>query len=62
MLLMADLANTKCCKNLKNDRNPSKWIVSSESTQRNLPFCASGKSSISMVRVKPASAQITTLP
>ena len=27
MLLVADLANTKWCKNLENDRNPGTWVL-----------------------------------
>ena len=34
MLLVANLANTKWCKNLKNDWNPGTWVYSSESSQQ----------------------------
>ena len=27
MLLVANFVNTKCCKMLKNDRNPAKWVL-----------------------------------
>ena len=69
LLLVANLANTKWCKNLRNDWNPGIWEYSSRAIQwiptwhgldgfqRFLHPCALDESSLSIGRVNPSTAQ-----
>ena len=68
MLLVANLANTKVCKNLQNDWNPSIWVLIWEHSSRAIQWiptwqgfdcfqrflhpCAFDESSLSIGRVK----------